>query len=66
MKRAITKTVEGGKEFEIEHRIVRPDGQTRWIITRGRIVHDDAGLHHQIIGVAADITDRKAREGAGE
>ena len=59
VKRAITRIVEGAKEFEIEHRVVRPDGQTRWILTRGRIVCDEAGTAYQVIGVAADITEHK-------
>lgn len=63
MKRALTRTVEGGKEFEIEHRVVRPDGETRWIVTRGRIVCDEAGRAKQIIGVAEDVTERKKAAG---
>lgn len=59
VKRAVTRMVEGGKEFEIEHRIVRPDGQTRWITTLGRIVYDEAGAPCQLIGVARDVTERK-------
>lgn len=59
VKRAITRTVEGGREFEIEHRIVKPNGETRWIITRGRITEAHDGTPHQIIGIAADITARK-------
>ena len=59
VKRAMTRIVEGAKEFEIEHRVVRPDGQTRWIVTRGRIVSDEAGTAYQVIGVAADITEQK-------
>lgn len=64
VKRAVTRTIEGGKEFEIEHRIVRPDGQTRWIITRGRISCDENGHAQQVIGVAADITARRAKTSA--
>lgn len=62
VKRAITRTVEGGREFEIEHRIVKPDGQTRWIITRGRISCDEHGVTDRMIGVAIDITASKERE----
>lgn len=60
VKRAITRTVEGGREFEIEHRIVRPDGKTGWIVTRGRIIETSDGVARQIIGIAADVTARKA------
>lgn len=66
VKRAIIRTTDHGKDFEIEHRIVRPDGQVRWIMTRGRLVLDQAGSATQIIGVAGDITDHKARMEAGQ
>lgn len=59
VKRAIMRTNEGTREFEIEHRIVRPDGRTVWIVTRGRIVCDETGKSRQLIGVATDITERK-------
>lgn len=56
VRRAVTRTIEGGREFEIEHRIVTPTGQTRRIHTRGRIVCDERGEAQQVIGVVADIT----------
>jgi PAS domain S-box-containing protein len=62
VRRAVTRTIEGGREFEIEHRIVRPDGQMRWIITHGRIVVNEALQAQQVIGVAVDITARRERE----
>lgn len=63
VKRAMMRTTEGQKEFEIEHRIIRPDGQPVWILTRGRIVCDDSGNPVQMIGVAVDITHRKTSQG---
>lgn len=46
-------------EFEIEYRIVRPDGSIRWIGSKGFPVHDDAGGIIRITGIAADITEKK-------
>lgn len=66
VKRAITHTTDDGKDFEIEHRIVRPDGQTRWILTRGRLVLDQNGNPMRIIGVASDISERKAHGAAAQ
>jgi PAS domain S-box-containing protein len=61
VKRAITHTIEGGQEFEIEHRIVRPNGQTRWLTTRGRTLADDSGNNRFMLGVVIDVTEQKAQ-----
>ncbi len=42
--------------FEIEYRLLRPDGETRWLISRGRYVRNDHGEVRELIGVAIDIT----------
>src|SRR2546423_833256 len=42
--------------FEIEYRLLRPDGDIRWLISRGRYVSNDHGGVRELIGVAIDIT----------
>ncbi|HYJ06493.1 MAG TPA: MASE1 domain-containing protein [Chthoniobacterales bacterium] len=42
--------------FELEYRLLRPDGETRWLISRGRYVRDDRGAISELIGVAIDVT----------
>jgi diguanylate cyclase (GGDEF)-like protein/PAS domain S-box-containing protein len=44
--------------YEVEFRIVRPDGSIRWIEARGFPVRDAAGKIVRIAGVAEDITQR--------
>jgi len=57
------EVLEGGRDaYEIEYRIVRPDGELRWIFGRGRIVRDAAGAPVRYSGVDLDITDRKAAQ----
>jgi len=51
---------EGDHAFE--YRIVRPDGDVRWILTRGRCELDEGRERRRVLGVAIDITDRKADE----
>src|SRR5581483_3210721 len=59
------EVLEGGRDvYEMEYRIVRPDGQLRWIFGRGRVVRDEAGRPTRYSGVDLDITDRKAAETA--
>ena len=54
----------GGDAYEIEYRILRPDGHLRWIFGRGRVIRDSDGTPIRYIGVDLDITDRKATEEA--
>jgi two-component system sensor kinase FixL len=46
----------GSRSFEIEYRLLRPDGETRWLISRGRYVRNDRGGVRELMGVAIDIT----------
>jgi PAS domain S-box-containing protein len=48
--------------WDLEYRVVRPDGSVRWIYDRGFPVHDKDGEISKIVGVAADITERKLAE----
>ncbi|HEY9729358.1 MAG TPA: PAS domain S-box protein, partial [Chroococcales cyanobacterium] len=47
-----------------EYRIVRPDGEIRWICDRGFALRDEAGHIYRVVGIAQDITDRKRVEKA--
>jgi PAS domain S-box-containing protein len=51
-----------GQEFDIEFRICRPDGSTRWIRGRGFPIRDEFGVVRRMGGVAEDITDRREAE----
>ncbi|NDP38515.1 MAG: EAL domain-containing protein [Rhodoferax sp.] len=48
--------------FELEFRIVRPDGPIRWIEVRGFPVRDEFGTLVRMTGIASDITERKEAE----
>ena len=48
--------------FDHEYRIVRPDGEIRWIWDRGFPVLEKTGLVNQYVGIAQDITERKLAE----
>src|SRR6185295_1077182 len=58
---AITQTLEGRAEHRVEYRIVRPDGDIRWVEGRGQLVGDGAG-RERMLGVCMDVTERKAAE----
>jgi PAS domain S-box-containing protein len=46
----------------IQYRIVRPDGEVRWLEDNTAIARDADGRPVRFDGVASDITDRKAHE----
>jgi PAS domain S-box-containing protein len=48
-----------GKNLQHEFRIIRPDGQLRWIEVRMRPTLDKNGTLIRIDGIASDITERK-------
>ena len=49
-------------EFDIVFRVVRPDGDQRWVWSRGFPVRDEHGRIYRIAGIAEDITERKLAE----
>ncbi|WP_133138600.1 PAS domain-containing protein [Legionella genomosp. 1] len=48
--------------YNQEYRIIRPDGQMRWIHDRSFNIYDSKGQLYRIAGVAEDITERKEAE----
>jgi PAS domain S-box-containing protein len=49
-------------DYDIEYRIVRPDGAIRWIHDRGSLIRNKEGRIYRATGIAEDITDRKSTE----
>ncbi|MDQ3946257.1 MAG: diguanylate cyclase, partial [Actinomycetota bacterium] len=53
-----------GVPREFDHRIIRPDGEVRWLQCWGRMVVDAEGEPASITGSTQDITERKRAEEA--
>jgi two-component system, LuxR family, sensor kinase FixL len=53
---AIESARASSQTFEFEYRLLRPDGETRWLISRGRYGYNDRGGVRELIGVAIDVT----------
>ncbi len=51
-----------GVAFDFEHRIVRKDGETRWVREKAKPVKNSEGEIGKIIGMIMDITERKKME----
>lgn len=48
-----------GGELETEYRIQLPDGQVRWVISKGQTHCSDDGEPIRMIGLTLDLTERK-------
>jgi PAS domain S-box-containing protein len=64
VRQHVARALEGDGEFAEEFRIVREDGQVRWLAARGRVYRDETGTPVRMAGVNYDITDRKRAEEA--
>jgi PAS domain S-box-containing protein len=52
------------KDWDFECRIIRRDGELRWIWAHGNVITNAAGDAVQMAGVVSDITERKVAEEA--
>ena len=63
MVRAMETAIRDGSDYDIEYRVIWPDGQERWVHARGRA---DAivpgGSAKRMAGVSLDITERRRAE----
>jgi PAS domain S-box-containing protein len=56
---AVQRAIKTQGGYEIEYRILLPDGTVRWIGGRARCVGDEEGTLTRLLGVSMDITERK-------
>ncbi len=59
---AVQACIEDHAEYDIEHRIVWPDGEVRWVLERGDVIRSASGNPMRMLGVVQDITERKRME----
>lgn len=59
---ALNEAVEHRKNYNIKHRVVRPDGTERIVHERGVVYRDDGGKPLRMIGAVHDITEHKHAE----
>src|ERR1700751_3818436 len=62
--RAAEEALQSGAPADIEHRLVRPDGEVRTIHSVGTVKSDSSGRPYEMFGTAQDITERKRSEEA--
>ena len=64
LNNAVTLASTEGTSFDIAFRIVRSDGEVRWMHAIGTTRRDENGKVTKLFGTAQDITDRKRAEDA--
>lgn len=54
----VGRAVGGGRFDDLEHRLVRPSGEVRWVMCKGRVELDLHGQPARLSGGVLDVTDR--------
>lgn len=62
MKAALATAIKTGNPYSIEKRIVKPDGEIRWVLSQGEATVDLLTGKRKVSGTLLDITDRKKAE----
>ena len=60
--RAVSVALDGGARFDLEFRILRPDGDVRIVRKQGDLVTDESGRPGRMFGTIQDITKHKRAE----
>ena len=59
---AINSCIENNDEYNIEHRVVWPDGSVHWLHESGDVIRDKDGSALNMLGVVQDMTAKKEAE----
>src|SRR5467141_4498596 len=59
---AVAEALRGGRRYDVEYRVVRPNGEVRIGHSRGDVMRDESGRPRRMFGMVQDITERKRAE----
>jgi len=59
VRQAVAGAIRDRRPFEVEYRLFHRDGKERWVLVRGRPIHDEAGTLRFLEGLAIDVTALK-------
>jgi formate hydrogenlyase transcriptional activator len=62
--KSVDEALNGSKPYDIEHRVVKKDGDIRVVNERAEVTFDSQGKAVRMIGTVQDITERKKAEEA--
>jgi PAS domain S-box-containing protein len=64
VRQALREGVTNGGESEVEFRVVGPDGNVRWLSSRGHVTRSASGEPASLMGSVVDVTPRREAEEA--
>jgi PAS domain S-box-containing protein len=59
---AVAEALRGGRRYDVEYRVVRPNGDVRLVHSKGDVTRDESGRPRRMFGSVQDITERKQAE----
>ncbi len=59
---AAEEALRGGPRYDLEYRVVRPEGEVRFIRSEGDITWDESGQPQRMFGIMQDITELRQAE----
>lgn len=62
VRHAVERAINEGTPFDVELRIIRRDGEVRYIRSRGEVEVDNVGVKKTLFGVFQDITENKMKQ----
>jgi PAS domain S-box-containing protein len=60
--RALAEAMRDGSGYDVEYRVVRPDGEVRIVHSQGDIIRDDSGRPRRTFGTVQDVTERRQEQ----
>ena len=60
--KAVAEALQGGPRYDVEYRVVRPNGEVRFVHSQGDVMWDESGRPRRMFGSVQDITERKRAE----
>ncbi|BBD64801.1 multi-sensor hybrid histidine kinase [Nostoc commune NIES-4072] len=55
----VDRAIATGEDYNIEFRVVYPNGTIRWALSQGKVFYDQQGQPMQMAGIDIDISERK-------
>lgn len=62
VEKAINSALDHRTDYQVEYRVIHPDGSHHWLIDRGRGLYNSSGQAIRMIGMVYDISERKLAE----
>jgi PAS domain S-box-containing protein len=64
VRESFRRSLSTGIPFDTEHRIIRPDGEERWLHVKAEITRDASGSPKFLFGTTQDITENRHMQAA--